>query len=167
MKNMRSLILNIVLLLFFINTGHGQDKTHETVVTMMSFGDWLVRCEKVDAVSEPCTMTQKILSQDGKQQLAEANIAKNGDATLLTIVVPLGVYLPAGVELEVVDWEKRKYEYSFCATSGCFVNELLDEKIVELLRKKDKAVLTLHTTETEKVNVPISISGFLDAYKKL
>ncbi len=167
MKNIQQLILSILIFSLFAGASHAQDKTQQNIVTLMSFGDWVVRCEQVDKSSEPCTMTQKVVNPETKRVMLEANVAKNGNATLLTMVLPLGVYLPAGLELEVVGWEKRQYSYSFCATSGCFINELVDEKMVEVLRKKEKAMVTLYTSKDEKVIVPISIAGFLDAYKKL
>jgi len=167
MKNKASLVLIFMALVFATPLNFAQERTQKTITTLMSFGDWLVRCEQIDDELEPCTMSQKILNQETKQTLIEANLAKNGDAIQLTLVFPLGIYLPKGAELQVVGWGKRQYEYSFCSNAGCFVNELLDKEIVELLRKKDKATLTLYASQDEKVNLPLSIIGFLDAFKKL
>ena len=143
----------------------------ENVTTLtsktMTFGAWSVRCETVNDDPETCAMTQAVIAPESKQKIFEVNFAKTERGTQMTIVLPLGIHLPNGLILEVVDWDQKDLPISFCTQSGCFVNQLLDDEFVDLLRKKEKAQVMVWTAPDEKATIPLSIDGFLDAFKKL
>ena len=54
----------------------------------------------------------------------------------MTAIFPLGVYLPAGADLQIDDFEKTHFSFEFCTERGCFVNQLLADELVQFLRKK-------------------------------
>ena len=144
-----------------------QQKVSTFTSKTMQFGAWSVRCEKENESPQTCVMTQTGFTPETKQKVFEVNIARTEVGTQMTLVLPLGVHLPKGIVLEVIDWDKKELPISFCSQAGCFVNEILNNEFVDLLRKKEKAQLTIWTTAAEKAIVPMSIDGFLDAYKEL
>lgn len=139
----------------------------EVLTTTQKFGDWVVRCEKTNKEENSCVMTHKIVAISTGQEVVQANIAMTPEGTLMTLIFPLGVYLPNGVGLEIVDHVKRQFDITFCMSNGCFVNEILDPELINLLRKKESAFLTVYGGADKPIEVPFSIVGFLDAYKKL
>lgn len=150
-------------------SGHTVAQTDITEVTTktMRFGDWQVRCEKRDSQPETCVMNYSIIAKESGVEIVQANFAKQKEGTLMTLILPLGIYLPPGIQLEIKDHKKYAYPITFCSKDGCFVNEIIGEEAVNLLRKKESATLTLAPTNTQTVELPFSINGFLDAYKKL
>ena len=163
-------IATIVMALLFMQSAVAIEQTNlkETKITTMTYGDWHVRCEVNNGEDKSCVMTQKIVSQPNGQELIQANIAKTDKGTLMTIIFPLGVYLPSGVILQIDDFDPVTYNILFCTHDGCFVNEVLDKNTLNLLRKKNGATLKLRAgPEREEVTIPFSITGFLDAYKKI
>lgn len=149
------------------NVAAAQEQLSKTTATTLKYGDWIVRCNQQDQAKEECGMTQKVLAPNSRQQLLEANFAKTSNGTQMTLILPLGVYLPNGVSVEVVDWKKIELPIEFCSQSGCFVNRILPNDFVDLLRKKESAQVILWTAPDKKATIPLSIVGFLDAYKKL
>ena len=99
--------------------------------------------------------------------MVQANFAKQGDDTQMSLILPLGIYLPTGVKLDIKEHKAFGYPISFCSRDGCFVNEVITQETVDLLRKKETATLTVAPTRQQTVELPFSLTGFLDAYKKL
>jgi len=83
------------------------------------------------------------------------------------LIFPLGIYLPAGIKIQVDEYDPYQFEIPFCTHEGCFVNAFLDKTLLDQLRKKETAKLFLHATAEKMVEVPFSIKGFLDAYRAL
>jgi invasion protein IalB len=160
-------LLLLGVLLSVSATGVAQTSVIETVIKTMRFGDWQVRCEKIGDQIESCVMSFNIIDQKSGTEIGQANFAKNDRGTLMTLVLPLGIYLVPGVTLEVKEYQKFNFPITFCTREGCFVNELVSEEFIDLLRKKEAATLTIGSTATQNVELPFSINGFLDAYKKL
>ena len=159
-----ALILN---LLVSVAVAVAPDTYIEKSQSIAIYGDWQVQCEFENKKQKSCVMMQKILAQSSKQELIQANIAKIENGTLMTLVFPLGIYLPAGIQIQVEDFAPYKFEIPFCTHEGCFVNAYLDKTLLDQLRKKESAKLLLHASADKVVDVPFSIKGFLDAYKAL
>ncbi|NNC98954.1 MAG: invasion associated locus B family protein [Gammaproteobacteria bacterium] len=136
-------------------------------MTTDSYGDWQVICETRRGSEKSCVMRQNYLSATSGERLLEVNIAKTEDGTLMTMILPLGIYIPAGVVLQIDDFEPVRFQISFCTESGCFINEILEHGLLELMRKKISAKLTVEINQGVPVHPPLSISGFLDAYRSI
>ena len=76
------------------STASAQDS--EITISTKSYGDWQVRCEQQKGADKACVMTQQALVQESGQRLMQANIAKQDGTTKMTLILPLGIYLPAG-----------------------------------------------------------------------
>lgn len=164
---MRKIIIALLAAGICSVAAYGQTDVVETLTKTMRFGDWQVRCEKTGELAETCVMSMKIVAQESGAEIAQANFAKNDDGTLMTVILPLGIYLPAGAVLTIKDHKKFTFPITFCARDGCFINELVSAEAIELLRKKEHASLSFASTNQQTVELPFSIKGFLDAYKKL
>ncbi|NND81659.1 MAG: invasion associated locus B family protein [Gammaproteobacteria bacterium] len=162
-------IFNFSLLALLLSMGAQAQPEEYTEITTshQRFGDWIVRCEREKGKDKECVMTQQITSQSTGMSVLQANFAKTEQGTQMTLIFPLGIFLPPGVELEVVDHIKANYSVSFCSASGCYVNQILDNEMLEFLRRKEQANITVYSSPDNPVTVPFSIKGFLDAHRKL
>lgn len=173
-KKMRFWIIKLSLLAMALPIA-AQTDVVETITKSMRFGDWVVRCEQQNQSQADCVMNMQILDKQSGKELVQANFAKhqaskesNQEAlTLMTLRLPLGIFLPNGMELEIKDHKKFSYDVTFCDRSGCFVNEYVDKEMIDLLRKKEVAMIRFFANNQQIVELPFSISGFLDAYKQL
>lgn len=146
---------------------YAQKQISENVTTTYQFGDWRVVCEKQNKAKESCVMLQSIVEQTSGREVIQANFAKHKDGYLMTLKFPIGIYLPPGAGLEIVDHKKLVYPFTFCQTSGCFVNEVVNDEVMNLLRKKEAATITFAPNNQGGVTLPFSLKGFFDAAKKL
>ena len=141
-----------------------QAQVSELTVTTDTYGNWQVVCEIARGGEKSCVMSQQYHAARSGKRLLQANIARVAGGTLMTLILPLGIDLPAGVVLQIDEFEPHTFAIQFCIEEGCFINEILDPGLLELLRKKESAKLTIKLSSGETVHPPFSIRGFLDAY---
>lgn len=139
----------------------------EVTVTTKSHGDWQVRCEQVKGADKICVMQQQAIVQGSGQKLMQVNIAKQGGSTKMTMIMPLGVYLPSGAVMRDGGEEIKDMVIRFCAQTGCFINHDIDSIWLKSLKKADKPTVDIEITPGEVVNVPFSTIGFAAAYDSL
>ena len=148
-----------------LNTANAQDS--EVTITTKSHGDWQVRCEKAKGADKSCVMTQQALVETSGQRLMQANIAKKAEDTLMTLILPLGTFLPAGAVMQIGESDPTNLTISFCAQNGCFVNQTLDDKMLREMNAEATVTVKIQISNGQSVDVPISTKGFTDAHRGL
>lgn len=139
----------------------------EITISTKSYGDWQVRCEQQKGADKVCVMTQQALVQESGQRLMQANIAKQDGTTKMTLILPLGIYLPAGAALQLDEKKHSDLTVVFCTQAGCFVNLDLDKGLRDSISGAESAAISLQPTDGQTVNVPLSVNGFADAHDAL
>ena len=151
-----------ILLPFFQSTAFAQDS--ERTITTKAIGDWNVRCEQVNGGEKSCVMMQQSFAKNSGQRVIQSNIAKVDGGSLMSILLPLGIYLPAGAKIQFDKQEPIKLLISFCDRDGCFVNQKLDTKLLGQLNNSKSAKITIEINKGLPIEVPFSVNGFSDAY---
>ena len=110
--------------------------------TTASFGDWLLRCERVPEAGRSCEVAQVISVQGAQQpiaQIALGRVAREQTALTLLVQVPVNIELGAPLRLIGDDREPLVIETSWrrCVPAGCFAGtELREEAVVRRLRDR-------------------------------
>lgn len=136
-------------------------------------GSWEIRCS--NAKPDACMMSQVGKGAEGNALLAvsvqKTTGAKtpNGEpiAAVLQIEAPLGVFLPAGVEVTIDGTQIGRAGFTICNAQGCFVSEPVAEDFVNKMKNGSSAVMAVTGPNGEKASVNISLSGFTKAYNAL
>lgn len=155
----------LLVLSVFQSTLFAQDS--EVTITTKSFDDWQVRCEQTKGADKSCVMTQQAMVQTSGQRLMQANIAKEGGLTKMTLILPLGINLPAGAVLQIDEKNKTNLVIGFCTQTGCFVNMDLDDTLIRAIGNADAVQVNIHIADGKPVSVPFSPKGFLAAHSSL
>jgi len=147
------------------------DDAAQPVVTKV--GDWNLICEPAGS---PCAMTQlgndpqgspaiEFVIRKVEDESAEINgIKVNAVADIIT---PLGVLLEFGIRLKIDDQEERAAPFRICQKHGCLGREPLSEEVVTLMKKGNKALVTVVAEGAGPVEISVSLSGFTKAYGSL
>jgi invasion protein IalB len=105
--------------------------------TLANFGDWVLRCQRVDNgvdTQRVCEVAQLIHAQDQQNPVAELAIGrlKKADSLRLTVGLPVNVTLsnppsfsPDGKNPESLDLGWRK-----CLPGGCIADALLKDNVL-------------------------------------
>ena len=145
-----------------------QNEETEVTISTKGFDDWQLRCEQAKGQAKQCVMTQQALIQNSGQRLMQVNIAKSAeDKTLMTAVLPLGFYLPAGAKLSIGDKAAQDMVVAFCNQGGCYANVTLTSALIRDIGSAEQVVVNIQLQPEQEVGVPISVTGFSDAIKNL
>lgn len=156
---------------------------------VQKFDDWYYRCIDGKAANgsaaESCEVAQIATVKQGDQDvnvltLAVAKVpapaATDKKATkqpaselVLTTLVPLNMYLPAGISIDASDKPVVQLTYRNCNQAGCWAQQKLDAKMVSALSKAADGTGHVQMMNGQKVNIKFSLKGLsaaLDALQK-
>ena len=156
---------------------------------VQKFDDWYYRCidgKAADgAAADSCEVAQIATVKQGDQDvnvltLAVAKVpaptstdkkaAKQPASELvLTTLVPLNMYIPAGLSIDVSDKPVVQLVYRNCNQAGCWAQQKLDAKMVSALSKASDGTGHVQMMNGQKVNIKFSLKGLsaaLDALQK-
>ncbi|NNC98929.1 MAG: invasion associated locus B family protein [Gammaproteobacteria bacterium] len=162
-------IINLLALLLgaFILQPHAFAEESEITFTTRSYGDWQMRCEKAKEAEKTCVMTQQAMVQSSGQRVMQANIAIKGQDTLMTLILPLGIYLPGGAVMAIGEEHSIELLINYCNRSGCIVNHALDTRLIRAMGAAEAVTIKIEISDGQVVNVPLSTKGFFDAHRNL
>lgn len=131
-------------------------------------GDWRIVCDTAESARR-CSMVQHLTlkeSGDTVLQMVIGHIA-NQDRPVALITAPLGVNLPAGLDVVVDKGKAQHYAYEFCDSSGCRVAFPLDKATLRAYRRGRYAHVTIANRQRNKITVPVSLKGFSKGIERL
>ena len=133
------------------------------------YGDWALRCLKVEEGKDPCQMYQLLNDADGNAvaEIAIVVLPDAGQAAAgATIVAPLETLLTEQITLRVDGGQARRFPFDFCNVGGCVTRLGLTEQDVALFRRGAEATLTMvpAAAPDQNVIVKMSLSGFTAAF---
>ncbi|NLS19402.1 invasion associated locus B family protein [Rhizobium sp. P40RR-XXII] len=157
---------------------------------VQKFDDWYYRCIDGKAAdgstSTHCEVAQIATVKQGDQDVNVLTlaIAKATDAPapsnkkaakqpandlVLTALVPLNMYIPAGLGIDAAEKPVVQLAYRNCNQTGCWSQQKLDAKMVAALTKASDGTGHVQMMNGQKVNIKFSLKGLpaaLDALQK-
>ncbi len=133
-------------------------------------GDWEYRCDTPAGVDgEQCVVMQFVTAADRDNVGLTVIVLKTADrqAQLLRVLAPLGVLLPWGLGLDIDQEDMGRVKFVRCLPQGCVAEILMDPPLIDKLKSGKVATFVIFQTPEEGIGIPISLSGFNDAYAQL
>jgi invasion protein IalB len=129
---------------------------------------WMVNCTSVTGGFD-CRASQTIRSANSRERLLTlaVQITPDSKKPIMLIQGPLGMYLPAGVTLQVGRDAAKVVPLQTCDQSGCFTK--YDVTDAEIAAMRSGADLTVTILDVKKAPVELKVPGlgFDQAYAKL
>ncbi len=136
-----------------------------------SFKDWGYKCEKPQgADKEICFIFQRISSKENDKRIADATIAylPKIEKPVMVITLPLGVFLPAGIQIKVDEAEESaRAPFIQCIQDGCQTRLQMDDKMITKMKGGKKLIVAFLTPQQKQLAFPISLNGFTAAIGSL
>ncbi len=149
--------------------------------------DWTLRCEqfkKEDGKAfEQCHMFQDWRHKERKLRILHMAVAyppQQPDQAVAVLTMPLGIYLPLGIKIQIDKGETINVPIERCETwegadtegkkkidGGCKAGIQLKEELLNSLKRGNKAFITFHDKRRTPVTVPVSLSGFTAGLRAL
>ncbi|MEX6508617.1 invasion associated locus B family protein [Jiella sp. M17.18] len=127
--------------------------------------EWFKVCAK-QGDNDICN-TQYTLFADTRQMITAINlITVKGKVNqkVIQAVVPSGRVIPAGVQVKIDDGQPQTLNYSVCFPNRCIAEAELTDAMVASMKKGKQMVVTSINFQRQANPVPITLSGFTQAY---
>jgi len=159
------------------------------------YGDWAIRCEKIQLPAkvakriekiqgrklpaakdgivtfEQCTAVQVAASKKLKKLQMAVVVAKTTQAgkpiTVMQIFAPLGIFLPTGAVIGVDGKALSRMEFRVCSPIGCLAQSPLKAEVTNRFKKGNRANIVVYLGPGDSIGVPLSLKGFAKAYASL
>ncbi|MBV7409696.1 invasion associated locus B family protein [Maritimibacter sp. DP1N21-5] len=139
------------------------------------FGDWQRECLRIPGNEgpAPCQITQFLREEPEGAPVGKVSIGKLPDGNEAVagsmVIVPLGVLLTQQITVGVDAAAPKRYPFRFCDPNGCVAQIGYTSGEVDSFMKGNEAIVTVVPTAApdQKVELPLSLSGFTDAWNSL
>jgi invasion protein IalB len=143
-------------------------KNNET--TIKKYQDWVYQCGGEGLNDNQCYISQNIFIQESDLRLLGVAVGYLGpdDLPWLFFTLPLGIYLPAGMVFQIDGGDENKLPIRICLADGCKSSIGLDKKLLNALKKGNKAkVAFLDGNSRKQITVEVSLAGFSRSFAAL
>jgi len=109
-----------------------------------------------------------VLTQTG--QLVTKVVVRVPGATRAPIILlqlPMGLYLPGGVGIEVDDQKPEQFALQTCDVHGCYGGGPLSKELLASLDRGSRLTVIFQNPAQEKIKVPMAIGNFSEAYARI
>lgn len=135
-----------------------------------TFDAWTMRCEKVEESGpEQCHVFQNAKDDGSGRDVAQMAVGRvpNDPKPLVIVSLPLGVYLPPGVLIQVDDKKPIRIPIEVCDPAGCRAGFPLNEEVQAAFKAGLTAKVTVQDATGQQATVPLSLKGFTAALNAL
>lgn len=166
---MKSVLMGAALSLLFVSgAASAQQAAPETPgrPEVKTVEDWLVRCFPIQSPS-PCDMFQEQDSQQSRQRVLSLSIAyvPSMDRHALQVSVPLDIALQKGLTIQTDGYTSPALKYRRCDRNGCYVEQAVDNALIESLAKAGTAGKVNIVADNGKTfTLNFSLKGFAAAH---
>lgn len=138
---------------------------NETRVT--TFTDWRVICPPFNPAQPNCALTLDVLRETGGVLLTVSMLDPAPNSPL-SVTVPHGVALDAGMGFTVGADPMRVRPFETCNATGCIALVTVDaDTLRSLSTNMGGQVVVAVAGNTSPVTIPFSLNGFADGYAEL
>ena len=147
----------------------------EPEATTASYGDWLLRCQRITTVGAPqqvCDVTQTVQAQGQQNPLLQLSfgqpVAK--EPMKLTIYAPVNVSFPSVARLAIDDKDMQPAELIWrrCQPGGCVADLEIKEELLKRWRAQfGGGVVKIVDATGREIAIPFSFRGLAQALDAL
>jgi invasion protein IalB len=133
-------------------------------------GGWVSKCVS-ESRQNPveCSMEQTVVLTSTGQLLASVLVRVPTDThqPVMMIQVPVGLYLPAGLNLQIDEGKPQPIPLQTCDLKGCYAGMQISQELIASLKAGKRLTMTFQNLAKNNVVVPMALDNFADAYQKI
>ena len=134
-------------------------------------GDWTVECRTLQNGGRFCQMGQNLNNPSTNKPLMQVVVGiKRNDTQsqpFLQVLAPLGIWLRPGLEFSIDGGQPTRLAFETCLKVACVAEMALSEGLLSAMKRGAKATVVMRNIRREKLEVPVSLSGFTASYNAL
>jgi invasion protein IalB len=133
-------------------------------------GGWVSKCVSESRQSPvDCSIEQTVVLTNTGQLVASVLVRVPTDTRqpVMMIQVPVGLYLPAGLSLQIDDGKAQPVPLQTCDLKGCYAGMQVSPELIAALKAGKRLTMTFQNMAKTNVAVPLALDNFADAYQKI
>lgn len=131
---------------------------------------WSVQCSAT-AREAPvdCAIEQRAVVSENGRLLTQLTIRVPADTRkpVMMVQTPLGPFLPEGISLDVDGGDAVKLDYQTCDANGCYAGSPVSDQLLQSMFRGQKLNLTIRALNKQEIKIPLELTGFTAAYRKI
>lgn len=129
---------------------------------------WTVRCTAHEKTPDrQCEVYQRLVVAKTGQRVAEFAIGfpKDKQEGRGVIVLPLGILLNDGIEMQIDSGQTFKFRPRYCTTDGCFAFIDINQQLLDTLRNSSLVEFSAKAMNGKDVKIRMTLKGMVEAMK--
>ncbi|PZR92798.1 MAG: invasion protein [Stutzerimonas stutzeri] len=152
-----------------------QPVSTEPSSTTASFGDWLLRCQRVSdgaKIMRVCEVAQILQSQGQQAPIAQVALgrASAGEPLRVTAVMPVSISFPSVVQITMGEKDAKPLDLGWrrCLPTGCFADTAPSDDVIKQWRKaSEPGRIVFKDAAGRDLTLPLSARGLDQAVEAL
>ena len=132
--------------------------------------NWVSRCV-APARNAPleCAIEQRLIMQNTQQLVALVSIRTPSEsgAAMLALQAPLGLFLPAGIGIDVDGASAQVLELQTCDNNGCYANTPISEDLLAAMTRGQKLNIKFQNLNKQRITISATLLGFTAALQRI
>jgi invasion protein IalB len=114
-----------------------------------------------------CAVEQSAVVTKTGQLLADVTIRVPADTRhpVMMIQLPVGLYLPAGVTVQVDGGKPQQITLQTCDLKGCYGAEPVSDEMLAAMKSGARFAVSFQNTNKESIVIPFGLANFAEAYQ--
>ena len=132
--------------------------------------EWVSRCaSEARQGALECVVEQTAVLQKTGQLVAAVSIRVPADThqPSLAVQIPVGLFLPAGVTLQIDEKKPLNLTLQTCDLKGCYAAMPISPELLAELKGGKKLAVSFQNLTKENISVPLQLANFEQVYQKI
>lgn len=129
---------------------------------------WTVRCTAEEKTpGRECEVYQRLVVAKTGQRVAEFAVGfpKNKKEGRGVIILPLGILLNDGIEMQIDSGQTFKFRPRYCTNDGCFAFIDINNQLLDTLKSSSMVEFSAKAMNGKDVKIRMTLKGMMDAMK--
>jgi invasion protein IalB len=131
---------------------------------------WMSRCSSDGRKATLlCEVEQSLYITKTGQLVASVNVKLPPDTRqpVMMVQLPVGLFLPAGVNLRIDEGKPQALAIQTCDLKGCYAATTVSSELLGSMRSGKRLSVVFQNLNKENVNLAFVLSGFAEGYDKI
>jgi invasion protein IalB len=131
---------------------------------------WVSRCVSDGRIGTPdCAVEQSAVVTQTGQLLASVTVRVPADTRhpVIMIQLPVGLFLPAGVTIQVDEGKPQQISLQTCDLKGCYGGAPLTDETLAAMKAGKRFAVSFQNASKENLTIPFGLANFAEAYQHI
>ena len=135
----------------------------DDMTTIATLSDWRLTCPPRTSKKGFCVMQSTAMQSGTTNVMGELSIAPRNNSDVLTVLAPLGVFIPQGVKVSVGSVQPKTVAFTTCVQLGCVASLPIDSALAAALSQSNGGHVTVTSGDGKPLSLNFSLRGYHDA----